>query len=63
MEFSTIREKTVDKVSKHVLRWCTKNTAKCSDRVKVSDFSLAESRWLVQSGRVFRDDISREQPG
>lgn len=40
-----------------------KEYRKCSERVKILEPLLTESRHLVKDGRIFRNDIAREQPG
>lgn len=39
-----------------------KEYRKCSERVKISESLLTESRQLVKGGRIFGNDIAREQP-
>jgi hypothetical protein len=39
-----------------------KEYRKCSERVKVLGSLLTESRHLVKDGRIFQNDIAREQP-
>lgn len=63
MRFLTIRKIPVDKLRNRVLRWSTKNIANAVIGLKFWNLSFQRAAGLVKSGRIFRNNISREQLG